>query len=138
MRVFAQQRNQTQKTVFSSPSPFTLRPHVHAKDPDLGLTTTAPGFGHDFSRIPIHPPASAALQTKLVINTPGDRHEQEADRVAERVMRMPEPGALAESGSAPGLQRKSSFDVKHADSGASERIPAPPIVHEVLRSPGQA
>ncbi len=32
------------------------------------------------------------LQAKLRINQPGDRYEQEADRVAEQVMRMPEPG----------------------------------------------
>ena len=30
------------------------------------------------------------LQTKLQINEPGDQYEVEADRVAERVMRMPE------------------------------------------------
>src|SRR5258706_10363014 len=30
------------------------------------------------------------LQTKLTVNKPGDRYEQEADRVAEQVMRMPE------------------------------------------------
>jgi len=33
----------------------------------------------------------ARVQTKLTINRPGDKYEQEADRVAERVMRMPEP-----------------------------------------------
>jgi hypothetical protein len=33
------------------------------------------------------------LQTKLSVSTPGDAHEQEADRVAEHVMRMPEPEA---------------------------------------------
>ena len=32
------------------------------------------------------------LQTKLHINQPGDRFEREADRMAELVMRMPEPG----------------------------------------------
>jgi hypothetical protein len=32
------------------------------------------------------------IQAKLTINQPGDRYEQEADRVAERVMMMPEPG----------------------------------------------
>lgn len=31
------------------------------------------------------------IQAKLTINQPGDRYEQEADRVADRVMRMPEP-----------------------------------------------
>ncbi len=31
------------------------------------------------------------LQTKLAISSPGDELEQEADRVADRVMRMPDP-----------------------------------------------
>jgi len=34
---------------------------------------------------------SGALQAKLKIGQPGDRYEQEADRVAEQVMQMPEP-----------------------------------------------
>ena len=32
------------------------------------------------------------LQPKLTIGQPDDRYEQEADRVAEQVMRLPEPG----------------------------------------------
>ena len=35
---------------------------------------------------------SGALQAKLSIGQPGDVYEQEADRVMEQVMRMPEPG----------------------------------------------
>jgi hypothetical protein len=35
------------------------------------------------------------LQTKLNISTPGDHYEQEADRIAEQVMRMPEPQSEA-------------------------------------------
>ena len=35
---------------------------------------------------------SGALQAKLKIGQPGDVYEQEADRVADAVMRMPEPG----------------------------------------------
>ena len=31
------------------------------------------------------------LQPKLTLNPPGDRYEEEADRVAEQVMTMPEP-----------------------------------------------
>jgi hypothetical protein len=31
------------------------------------------------------------VQAKLKVNEPGDRYEQEADRVADQVMRMPEP-----------------------------------------------
>src|SRR5438552_7382884 len=38
-----------------------------------------PRFGHDFSQIPIHPPAAEAIQKKLAINKPGDHYEQEAD-----------------------------------------------------------
>ncbi len=33
-----------------------------------------------------------SLQAKLTISTPGDKYEEEADRVANQVMRMPEPG----------------------------------------------
>jgi hypothetical protein len=36
------------------------------------------------------------LQTKLEISRPGDAYEQEAERVSERVMRMPEPRAAQE------------------------------------------
>ena len=35
---------------------------------------------------------SGTLQAKLKIGQPGDKYEQEADRVADKVMRMPEPG----------------------------------------------
>jgi uncharacterized protein DUF4157 len=35
---------------------------------------------------------SGTLQTKLKIGQPGDKYEQEADRVVDTVMRMPEPG----------------------------------------------
>lgn len=33
----------------------------------------------------------AAIQPKLRVGQPNDKYEQEADRVAEQVMRMPEP-----------------------------------------------
>ena len=51
---------------------------------------TLPHFGHDFARIPASPPKAGALQTKLAINKPGDEYEQEADRVADQVLRMPD------------------------------------------------
>lgn len=35
---------------------------------------------------------SGVIQANLKIGHPNDIYEQEADRVAERVMRMPEPG----------------------------------------------
>lgn len=56
-------------------------------------------FGHDFSRIPVYGNTPRAIQAKLTISTPGDRGEQEADRVAEQVMRMPdhEVGSASEA-----------------------------------------
>jgi len=41
---------------------------------------------------------SGALQAKLRIGQPGDVYEQEADRVADEVMRMPEPGVQRQVG----------------------------------------
>ena len=44
------------------------------------------------------------IQAKLTVNQPGDRFEQEADRVAEQVMRIPEPGAKEVTQQSPGLR----------------------------------
>ena len=117
-----------------------------AEQPEVGLTGPAsPRFGHDFSRIPIHPPAGA-IQTKLAINEPGDSYEQEADRVAEQVMRTPEPQlqrACPCGGGCPKCQTEQpgreyeSLQTKRVQASDTGQIAAPPIVHEVLRSPGQ-
>jgi Domain of unknown function (DUF4157) len=74
------------------------------------------------------------LQTKLRINEPGDEYEQEADRVAEQVMRMADPGKGTETDTtkptAPLVQRK-------VNAGNAGIDTAPPIVHDVLASLGQ-
>lgn len=94
---------------------------TNAEEIKAGLTgTPSPRFGYDFSRISIHPATAAAIQTRIANATAGDQYEQEADRVSEQVMRMPEP-----------LRTKS---VQASDTG---RIAAPPIVREVLRAPGR-
>lgn len=70
------------------------------------------------------PPAvSNPLQTKLAVNRRGDAYEQEADRAAERTMRMPD--------AAPSLQRKRAC----GDAETENAVPA--SVYNVLRSPGQ-
>lgn len=69
------------------------------------------GLGHHFGQFQIHA-APLAPQAKLAVNTPGDAYEQEADRVAEQVMRMEAPSgavgatALAEER----LQAKGTAD----------------------------
>ena len=103
-------------------------------------------FGHDFSRIPIHSPVAGVIQTKLAINKPGDHYEQEADRISQQVMRMPEPQlqrACACGGACPKCQMEQpgreheSLQTKRVQASDTGQIAAPPIVHEVIRSPGQ-
>lgn len=69
----------------------------------------------------------SGLQTKLTINTPGDRYEQEADRIAEQVMAAPAPGRV--SSTLPHLQRFSNPSV-------GEQPGVPTSVNQVLTSPG--
>jgi hypothetical protein len=81
------------------------RPEANTGDVKGASTITdSARFYHDFSQIPIYPPAAGAIQTKLTVNTPGDIYEQEADDIADQVMRMAEPASV---GSAPAaIQRK--------------------------------
>lgn len=53
-------------------------------------------------------PKKPFFQAKLTVNEPGDVYEQEADAVADRVMRMPDPAVTAAFNkvSISGLQRK--------------------------------
>ena len=114
---------------------------------NAGLTGTASTHsGHDPSRIRTHPPKEGAILAKLPINTPGDEYEQEADRVAEQVMRMPEPQlqrTCACGGGCPKCQTKQpgqnheGLQTKRVRANDARQIVPPPIVHEVLATPGQ-
>ena len=46
--------------------------------------------GYSFGNLAIEPQERLGIQAKLAIGQPGDRYEQEADRVADQVMRIPE------------------------------------------------
>lgn len=61
----------------------------HAEASGAGLIHAQPTrSGGDLCRIPAHSRSAPPLQARLTINRPGDRYEQEADRVATQVMRM--------------------------------------------------
>ena len=45
------------------------------------------------------PRCAPAIQPKLVVGAPNDKYEQEADRIADQVMRMPEPRLQRQSAS---------------------------------------
>ena len=66
-------------------SPTPVSEHF-GRNRGLASAASSP-FEHDLSRIPIRPGVMGAFQAKLAINEPGDRYEQEADRVSEQVMR---------------------------------------------------
>jgi len=127
-----------------------------ARRPDTSFTSwplilnnsqPAMRLGHAFQPTPTL--ARHALQAKLTISTPGDQYEQEADRVAEQVMRMPDTtlhvqrkcgcgGSTASgesceecAGQTLGLQRRAI-----PQQSSSDAI-APPIVHDVLGSSGR-
>lgn len=73
------------------------------------------------------------LQRKVAINKPGDVYEREADRVAEQVLRMPEVEVNKQPRDigTPLVQRR-------ATTAGAEEAEAPPIVHDVLNSPGRS
>jgi len=76
---------------------------------------------------PAVPPVSAIIPGKLAVNFPGDADEDEADRVAERVMSM----------SAPVQRQTEEKLVQRQTTDDTDAQAAPAIVDQVLRSPGQ-
>jgi hypothetical protein len=162
MQTFTQTQRQIQKTAFSHPAGSRiLRPRLDLREHSIlqlqrtignhavqrmlqtqsqerktALIGTASRLdGHELSRIPTHSPGARVIQTKLAVNPLGDEYEREADHVAEQVMCMHEPhlqGAPKQQGAEHRpLQMKR---VGGNDLGSTE---APPVVHEVLHSPGQ-
>ena len=115
------------------------------------LTCTALScFSHDFSRIPVHPPTEGTIQTKLAFNTPWYKYEQEADHIAEQVMRLPESSTLRtcagcdeEDRSAGGtIQRTYTSAPSHGSMQRQEvefnaSHDAPQVVSEVVSEPGR-
>ncbi|HEU4775791.1 MAG TPA: DUF4157 domain-containing protein [Telluria sp.] len=103
----------------------------------------ASGSPTDFSRVPA---SNGILQTKLTIGEPGDAFEQEADRVAEQTMRMPEgrlQRACACGGTCPSCKKahqheQTRVQAKPAAGGAAAKAAVPAGVSEVLASNGQA
>ena len=77
------------------------------------------------------------LQTKLAVNQPGDRFEQEADRKADFVVGDRRRAAPLSNHSLDSLERKDFFRLRHEPNKSSAHITAPPIVHEALGNSGQ-
>ncbi len=116
--------NSSQKVANSVQFPITQLPNrngVNRSNADMldqsetyqtgsDLKLSLSNFSHNFSTIPTSLNASHPIQPKLKIGQPNDKYEQEADRVAEQVMHMPEPSTLqrkcACGGTCPKCQSK--------------------------------
>lgn len=104
----------------------------------------APEFNPIWQSLALRP---LAIQPKLSVSQPDDPFEQEADRVAERVMRMPEPQlqrACACGGGCPTCKTAQPDDermhlqTKLVQGGDSVQTASPVIVQEALDSPGRS
>jgi Domain of unknown function (DUF4157) len=172
MRTFPQKQNQPQKQLFSSPArsnTVTCGPNLdshpllhlqraignqamlrllQAKPDDVEARISTNGvtrFAHDFSQIPIHSASPACVQAKLTVSAPGDTYEQEADRVADQVMRSTNPLIAPASGYGRGVSQRhkeqhkpAGSKIQHAEADSATETVAPTFVQEVLRSPGQS
>lgn len=116
-------------------------------EPEANPVPSVPRFSYDFSQIPLHPKAHASIQPKVAISAPGDVHEEEADRVARRVMRMSDleiQRKCACGGGCPNCQAGQAglkdrlLPARRDQTNIAGETGAPAIVNEALRSPGTA
>jgi len=110
------------------------------------IDSSSPLLGVRFGHLPIRPHRARALQAKSEIST-RDRYEQEADRTAEQVTRLPESQVgCACGGQCPDCrvkrfgQKDNRLQAQRIMSSGREqtKIPSvPPTVDETVHSPGK-
>jgi len=136
-----------QRTMGNQAVQRMLQTDAHGIETEPG--TARRRVGRDVRGISLHACAAKAIQSKLAVSEPGDSYEQEADRVAEQVVRMPEPRVQRECacGGTPGptgeceecgTKRPSLQRISQDGAGAVAGGFAPPIVHNVLGSPARS
>lgn len=86
-----------------------------------------PGFDHNFSRISgLSPQQTVLPQTKLKVSQPGDAYEQEAEQVAEQIMRI----ADEESSPSDGVEEAENFlpHKQASEPGTNLATPSPTVL----------
>src|SRR5262245_58277563 len=91
---------------------------LRTRSPSLEQTTAKPHavVGNQAMQ---HLLRTGSIQTKLAVNTPGDQFEQEADRVADQVMRMTS-GSAGEA--PPSIQRACTSCAKEMEEPPIQRM----------------
>src|SRR5256885_1129205 len=84
---------------------------------------------------------TASVRPKLAVGQPDDPDEREADRTAERVMRMPAPPASnfkpSPSSETHREDEEERLRREEREGDGDSASDAPPVVHEALGSAGQ-
>jgi len=75
-----------QRTIGNQAVLKLLKPAKESLDRSSTFNTST-GFAPDFTRIAVYASGRSSKQLKLKSSTPGDKYEQQADRVAEQVLR---------------------------------------------------
>ena len=106
--------------------------------------TTATRSARGFSQKPRPAKSSKKIQLKLKVNTPGDIHEQEADRIADHVMRISEPKVRRTcpcGGGCPQCQQAKDNVIQlkpgYIQPNDAVEAVAPSVVDDVIRTNGQ-
>jgi hypothetical protein len=117
---------------------------------DKPARTSAPRKGEAQPAVWMRALARLPLQARLTVNEPGDMYEQEADRVAAQVMRMPDSavagsgggvrrcacgGIVDETGECPACRARRLGIQRKGDAAGGTQAPA--SVHETIGAPGQ-
>ena len=99
-----------------------------------------PRFGHDFSQVPVHAGTPARNSGELTLGPAGDLHEQEADRVADRVMQLPASDGADTSESRGGIDfgaLRIHTDGRAAESACSVNAAAYTVGSDIVFGAGQ-
>ena len=102
----------------------------HAGRPKSETPASEPESSPTWQMLAMRP---GGVQAKLTVSQPGDPFEQEADRVADRVMRMEAPSETIQR-KCDGCEEEEQLQRKETGGEAVESTPS--VVHDSLTSPG--
>jgi hypothetical protein len=102
--------------------PAIVREVVRSPGLDAGARSfMTPRIGHDFSRVPARAAVAEIAKGSLTVGRPGDRFEQEADRVANIVTSIPDASVR----SVPAIKEAAgSSESAHAKTDSNNATPA--------------